>query len=289
MIADIRPMSLPESNLAVPAEALSRWTSIVLRASSERLDPLTRLYQMADDLRIELRAAAGFMTLSKISGGPETLVMQRMAGFGEWAPSDRAARDAYHADVNRYPDPFVWEYILRGRHKMRSAVLRQECVSDSDWYSSPHYQLIRKKARQDSCFYVTMPACDPRGVQLEPGLIWTINFNRSTGDPQFTPDERDFAAYCFFGLEPLLFEVWKNPAAPQEVLLDALPIRLRRVADCLVAGDTIKQAAVRLGLSVHTVQGYVKDLYRQCDVASRAELLIKLLPNPVASGPRPRD
>lgn len=122
-----------------------------------------------------------------------------------------------------------------------------------------------------------MPAVDPRGVTLEPGLIWTINYNRSTSELPFTTEERDFAASCFFGLSGLLYEVWRAPESPQDVILTGLPIRLRKVAGCLLAGDTEKQAAQKLGLSTHTVHGYIKDLYKAFGVNSRPELLIRLL------------
>lgn len=265
------------SDSGIPSHLITRWTEIVIRVCGETPDPTTRFHLMAEALRLELNSVAGFMTLSKISGGPETLDMRRLAGFGEWAPADRAARDEYHLDINRYPDPFVSQYILHGCHKKRSAVLRQELVSDEDWYSSPHYKHLRLKAKQDSCFYITMPAVDPRGVILEDGLIWTINYNRSTGSPQFTAQERDFAAACFFGLSDLLYDVWRTPETPQDVILTSLPIRLRKVAGCLLAGDTEKQAAQKLGLSAHTVHGYIKDLYKAFGVNSRPELLIRLL------------
>lgn len=266
-----------EGGIALCPSRLTRWTEILLKAVSETPDHTTRVHLIADALRLELNSVAGFMTLSHITAGPETLDIRKMAGFGDWAPAERSARDAYHADLNRYPDPFVGQYILQGFHKKPSAVLRQELVSDEDWYSSAHYKNLRIKAKQDSCFYVTMPAVDPRGILLEPGLIWTINYNRATGENQFTTEERDFAAACFFGLSNLLYDVWRAPETPQAVILAELPIRLRKVAGCLLAGDTEKQAAQKLGLSAHTVHGYIKDLYKAFGVNSRPELLIRLL------------
>ena len=45
----------------------------------------------------------------------------------------------------------------------------------------------------------------------------------------------------------------------------------------LLDGDSEKQVARKLGLSQHTVHGYVKALYRRYGVSSRAELLAKHL------------
>ena len=46
-----------------------------------------------------------------------------------------------------------------------------------------------------------------------------------------------------------------------------------RNAVCLLEGDGEKQAALRLGLSRHTVHEYVGELYRRFGVCSRPELM----------------
>ena len=46
----------------------------------------------------------------------------------------------------------------------------------------------------------------------------------------------------------------------------------------LLAGYGMKQVAAGLGISVHTVNDYVKALHRHFGVATRAELLTKLIP-----------
>ena len=52
-----------------------------------------------------------------------------------------------------------------------------------------------------------------------------------------------------------------------------LPPRWRQTLDCLLDGDSEKQAALRLGVSRLTVHEYVKGLYRHFGVSSRGELL----------------
>lgn len=54
-----------------------------------------------------------------------------------------------------------------------------------------------------------------------------------------------------------------------------VPPRQRQVLACLLHGDSAKQVARRLGLSVHTVNEYVKALYRRFNVQSRAELMAR--------------
>ena len=66
---------------------------------------------------------------------------------------------------------------------------------------------------------------------------------------------------------------------PRKSLLEAelnrLPPRLRQTMHSLLAGDSEKQAAAKMGVSPHTVHVYVKTLYRRYNVSSRGELLSK--------------
>ena len=58
----------------------------------------------------------------------------------------------------------------------------------------------------------------------------------------------------------------------------ALAPRLRRVLDRLLLGESEKEVGLSLSLSQHTVHGYVKELYRQFGVSSRAELMARWVP-----------
>lgn len=51
--------------------------------------------------------------------------------------------------------------------------------------------------------------------------------------------------------------------------------RLQQTLASLLAGDSEKQAAAKMGVSPHTVHVYVKSLYRRYNVSSRGELLAK--------------
>ena len=53
--------------------------------------------------------------------------------------------------------------------------------------------------------------------------------------------------------------------------------RLRQTLACLLDGDSEKQVADRLGLSHDTTHQYVKELYRQFGVGSRAQLMAYVL------------
>jgi DNA-binding CsgD family transcriptional regulator len=56
-----------------------------------------------------------------------------------------------------------------------------------------------------------------------------------------------------------------------------LPPRWRQTLDCLLDGDSEKQAALRLGISRQTAHQYVKGLYGHFGVSSRGELLALFL------------
>jgi len=57
----------------------------------------------------------------------------------------------------------------------------------------------------------------------------------------------------------------------------SLSPRMRQTLERLLAGDSEKEIAARLGLSPHTVHVYVKTLYRRFDVCSRGELFARFV------------
>jgi DNA-binding NarL/FixJ family response regulator len=63
-----------------------------------------------------------------------------------------------------------------------------------------------------------------------------------------------------------------------------LPPRVRETLRYLLEGDGEKQAAARMGLSKETVHQYVKTLYSHYRVASRAELLARVLQRTSSTG-----
>lgn len=57
-----------------------------------------------------------------------------------------------------------------------------------------------------------------------------------------------------------------------------LPPRLEQVLRELMNGSSEKQIAHKLGMSIHTVHDYVKQLHHRFGVNSRGELLNRFLP-----------
>ncbi len=66
-------------------------------------------------------------------------------------------------------------------------------------------------------------------------------------------------------------------AGPDDPCPSKLPPRLRETLDCLLDGDSEKQAALRLGVRRVTAHQYVNALYRHFGVAGRAELMAHFL------------
>ena len=62
-----------------------------------------------------------------------------------------------------------------------------------------------------------------------------------------------------------------------EAVTQSLPPRLRQTLERLLAGESDKEIARRLGISRHTVHEYCGDLYRSFGVGGRGELMAMLL------------
>jgi FixJ family two-component response regulator len=65
---------------------------------------------------------------------------------------------------------------------------------------------------------------------------------------------------------------------PAKEKISKLTPRQRDVISLLLAGDSLKEIAQKLGLSKHTVGDYVKEIYKHFSVSSRAELLAQFIP-----------
>jgi DNA-binding CsgD family transcriptional regulator len=76
-----------------------------------------------------------------------------------------------------------------------------------------------------------------------------------------------------------LGQEYNAPTAAAPRLSDAVSLspRMRQTLERLLAGDSEKEIAARLGLSRHTVHVYVKTLYRRFGVCSRGELFARFV------------
>lgn len=81
------------------------------------------------------------------------------------------------------------------------------------------------------------------------------------------------AEFCRFLAGPGAARLEKTDPSPAQ----GLPRRLAQTFERLLAGDSEKQVAARLGLSPHTIHVYVKALYKHFNVTTRAELLARYI------------
>lgn len=96
-----------------------------------------------------------------------------------------------------------------------------------------------------------------------------IGFHRRIGKPNFTVRERAIIHVVFQQVDWLHRHGTNEPAS--ERVLDLSP-RARQVLMMLLSGDSRKEISAKLGISVHTVGDYMKQLHKHFSVNSRAEL-----------------
>jgi len=178
----------------------------------------------------------------------------------------------YRVNPAKWPEYAEWlkdprifiNAAIRNFHGLRerqSTRTRQQLIDDRDFYRTPFFNEMLKPGGFDHGLL-------SRYV-LGPGRrMHELVFNRVVGEPAF--GQRDCRMLQLFHDE-------LGPAVERSLGLFRLAPRLRQTLEALLQGDSEKQAALRLGLSVHTVHEYVTALYRRFDVSSRPELLARFL------------
>lgn len=153
-------------------------------------------------------------------------------------------------------------YLSLGRANL--VTTRSRLVLDREWYLSPHFHENWRPGGADHYIVAVGQAATGAATTL-------FNLARAVGRPRYTRREVRIARLVHEELGRLI-------GGPLGVGADptlGLSPRLRQTLDCLLEGDSEKQAAIRLGLSRHTVHQYVKELYRHFDVGSRGELHVR--------------
>lgn len=148
----------------------------------------------------------------------------------------------------------------------RATRRRADLIDDESWPASPYRDAVAKPMGLDE-FLIAVR-------RLEGSLVSTLLLFRAVGRPGF-----DDAAVPL--VELTLDRVhWLHHHGPIDLVADTLITlspRERQVLRLVVAGDSQKQIAAKLGLSKHTVGGYQKVIYRHFKVASRGELQAKFV------------
>jgi DNA-binding CsgD family transcriptional regulator len=160
---------------------------------------------------------------------------------------------------------------IPSRHSTRT---RRQLVPDRAWYRSQQYDGLHRPTGIDHCI----------GSLLELPGGWAVmtGLHRAAGDRDFSARELELVHLFHEELGRLIGPVLVSAGDPFSPT--RLPPRPRETLRCLLEGDGEKQAAARMGLSRETVHEYVKAVYRHYRVASRAELLTRVLRRPSPGG-----
>lgn len=142
---------------------------------------------------------------------------------------------------------------------------RQQLISQSRWKAAPISSVWSKIGFDD--FIISVHPVGKSGHSA-------VGFHRRKGRPLFTARQSDIAHLVLQNV------TWLHRAQENEAVATVaigLSPRERQVLLFLIDGDSRKQIARKLSLSEHTVNDYLKAIYRKFDISSRAELLAKFI------------
>jgi DNA-binding CsgD family transcriptional regulator len=170
-------------------------------------------------------------------------------------------------------DPFIPVTFREFIGKLRGSsagltVARQQMLSDRDWYHSHDYQQAVRTIGTDALQHSFCRI--PETEDEFSGLL----INREAGRRQF--DEHE-VALVHLAHEEATKLIGRSLARWNEPSPLHLPPRIREVLRCVLEGDGDKQIGVRLELSRHTVNQYIKHIFQHFGVTSRSELLARWL------------
>ncbi len=193
--------------------------------------------------------------LHSVTGGDFSSVALR--GFAEYVDSEIIKDPLVEATVHDCERPVVFA--------------RRQQVSDRDWYGSAHVSEFRKELTLvDDSIYSYFPLS-------KPGLIVGLGMNRAWEDRPFGKRELNLVNLMHDQLAWLYRQFENEDGVGLPVNNRPLSPRLQQTLARLIEGDSEKEVAGKLGLSVYTVHDYVKALYRRFGVNSRAQLIAKCL------------
>lgn len=179
----------------------------------------------------------------------------------EGIPDDRIApflHSLEHEDLQRDLNQFVHEAVI-----LRKPLTRRDGQLFPVWpENSEALRIWVEEARFRSFILMAWP--------LGTGGFSGIGIYRDADRPHFGPREARLAHIVLTEIPWLHEDGW---GVDRGVSLGELPPRPREILSLLVQGRARKQIANDLGLSIHTVHGYVRDLYRHFGVNSHLELI----------------
>jgi len=182
-----------------------------------------------------------------------------------WAGAATAGEESLlrrWADQGQFrEDPMM--RICMARQSRTYVATRREMICDQSWYGSPYYQQYLRPARFHDVMGVFFRRC-------EPGAANALKLRRGVDEKPFTVRERRIMQ--LFNAELLLLyrEGCFDPSAPM------LTPRQQQMLNELMSGDTVRNIASRMGISVRTAEEYVQTIYRKYQVRTRSQLMARL-------------
>lgn len=232
-------------------------------------DPLAWRDRMAKGLTQLVRGQITMYTESVRVGPPgqkHWLALRQLLDQGWATESDRQA--VYRIYDEGRPDIegscFTEEF---GKSRAaRTVATREQLLEDGPWYSGRFFNEFMRPARLDDA--IALKFCEGNEIRL-------LILQRALNDQQF--ERRQLRIVRAFAIE-LQNHFGRSLSRRDGFSVQDLSPRQRQVLLFLLDGDSIKQVALRIGTSRHTVQDYVKALYQRFDVHSRGELVARCSP-----------
>jgi DNA-binding CsgD family transcriptional regulator len=202
---------------------------------------------------------------ARVVGPRPLMVPLHFSGHGWPTPATRAA---FHAWLK---DPEVLDNVaVRRFHRLPGVAVtrtRDQLVPDRTYYASFFFNEVMRASGLDHGML---------SRRTPPGRDWIheVVLNRVLGEPPFGRRERRLV---HLAQQEIVRHLGGALATSDDAATAGLSPRLRQTLECLLEGDSEKQAALRLGVGVRTAHEYVVAVYRHFDVSSRAELLASFL------------
>lgn len=220
-------------------------------------DGLARLIDADGWIWIRTRIAPGKApaNIDFIAGG--AFDTAALAEYADWSLE-------VHGEPPEHPP--VKALLTQGNH---FTCTRPDVVPDAIWQSGRCRAHVQR-FNFDAWMYSMVPLAEMGGDVIFSGILMLRHPDR----PDFDRRQSRIVHLVFRECEVLHRD---GLAVQQSTAIAALTPRLHSVLTLLIDGQSIKQIAYHLQLSPHTVNGYVKQIYRHFDVQSRAELLRRFM------------
>lgn len=203
------------------------------------------------------------------SDGPLRIVEDVHAGYVDPELNRQWRASARYSDARK--DPLTAKMVAHRRRAVATAPL-EALMTREEWSEYPSSEGMKAQGFGDILLGVF-------GTSRN-GTACGVAIFASEGQKPWTPRQRQLFHIILLELRrhlkaprrPVELDVDGNPDGPPE-----LTAREQDVLARLLKGESVKEAAAALGIAHSTVAGYVKTIYRNYKVQSRAELMSKFI------------